>query len=117
MKDDSENMMRLQVRLYREEDPKLFAALSAITQTMRARRIRQLLRNALLAEEGLSQDISSRSGREATTETKFPASDKSLAAPSPAPTSDPFEQSNFDGHVSIMPGTHFSPRLLRVGNE
>ena len=116
MKDDSENMMRLQVRLYREEDPKLFAALSAITPTMRARRIRQLLRNALLAEEGVIQD-SSRSGREATTEAKFPASDKSLAAPSPAPTSDPFEQSNFDGHVSIIPGTHFPPRLLRVGNE
>ena len=116
MKDDSENMMRLQVRLYREEDPKLFAALSAITPTMRARRIRQLLRNALLAEEGVIQD-SSRSGREATTEAKFPASDKSLAASSPAPTSDPFEQSNFSGQVSIMPGTHFSPRLLRVGNE
>ena len=49
----NDQLLRIQVRAYRSEDPRLFAVLSNLSPAMRRRRVLQLLRNALLAEEGL----------------------------------------------------------------
>lgn len=118
MSDDSNDMMRVQIRLYREEDPRLFALLSALSPTVRARRIRQLLRNALLAEQGVSHEaIAKGNGRDVPSEPKAPTAGKTTAVPPPALVDDSFEQSDFNGQVTIMPGTHFAPKLLRAGNE
>ena len=117
MLDDADDMMRLQIRLYREEDPKLFAELRAIPSSKkRSRRIRQLLRDALLAEEGVVPKTvakpESQGSRPLVPDT--PAEDQTSSAKSVA---NYFEQSDFAGRVSIMPGVHFTPRILRVANE
>ena len=51
--DDSENMIRIQIRLYCAEDTKLFTSLSALSPTERSRKIRQMLRVAALVDDGL----------------------------------------------------------------
>jgi len=45
-------MIRAQVRIHHDEDPALYAVLSPLTGIARTRRIRQLVRAGVLAENG-----------------------------------------------------------------
>lgn len=113
---DTDSMIRLQIRLYREEDPKLFDELSAISSRIkRARRTKQLLRDALLAEEGIvpkkAHEVASTSNQ-----TSEPVSPIVIGSSAKKAISDSFEQSNFATKLSIKPGLHFAPRM-RVANE
>ena len=111
MDDIDDGMMRLQIRLYREEDPKLFDELNAMSSSKkRSRRVKQLLRDGLLAEEG----IITKTVREApTASANAPIV---VAAPTTKATSNQFTQTNFASGLSINPGVHFAPRM-RVANE
>lgn len=46
MADTPEDMMRLQIRLYRADDPRLFAELESLSTKRRHRRVRQLMHDA-----------------------------------------------------------------------
>jgi len=46
MAETPEDMMRLQIRLYRADDPRLFAELESLSTKSRYRRVRQLMHDA-----------------------------------------------------------------------
>lgn len=112
MSEGTDPLLRIQVRAYRSEDPRLHAALCNLTPAMRRRRVLQLLRDALLMEEGLSVE------RGANTTQKPVAT----ADSPPIPTADASKPSSRHNQAEFGPalsmaGLFSTPASMRSLNE